>query len=620
MRTLLLIAAFLAACSERLPPLPISQTQNQSVCGDGKQEHGEACDDGNAINGDACLNDCRIAGCGDGTARSDLANGAEGFEACDDGDDDNFNACTNDCQLAGCGDGILRTDLRVLDPGYERCDDGNEQADDSCTNDCRLARCGDGILRGGLATDDPNYEACDDGNQVSGDGCSGTCRPEGCGNGVIDPGEGCDDGNNDPADGCTTACQVADCGDATVRRDLQPNDPGFEACDDGNVLPHDGCHNCALTACGDGNPRQDLAPGSMDPCLQPGAVCAVAGESCRAGLCYTIGYEACDDGDATDSNACTNACLRAACGDAILRTDLSDGAEHFEACDDGDGIDSNTCTNSCQTAVCGDGVRREDLQVGTRISCRHGEEEVCPAGESCLGDTCYTTGYEWCDDGNNSNLDRCSTACGRLGEDITHPGASCTELLELGVTESGLYWIDPDGFGEGVAAEHIYCDQVTDGGGWAILVGEGAAEPPPCSWFDVIRGTDLNPSDGALISCTSDAIFWSDSEPGPQPQARIRLTSTFDFRQTRFSGTLYATPAHSVANYWGLPDTQQREAQSEQVNQPMSCDDVLFDEAITFWEDGNTMSFVARGKYSTQNACDEPPRNTFIRLTGVAVR
>ena len=47
--------------------------------------------------------------------------------------------------------------------------------------------------------------------------------------------------------------QLECCGDGTMRLDLAPNEPGYEAWDDGNTTNEDTCTNqCTLATCGDG--------------------------------------------------------------------------------------------------------------------------------------------------------------------------------------------------------------------------------------------------------------------------------------------------------------------------------------------------------------------------------
>ncbi|NUN16176.1 MAG: hypothetical protein HUU55_21325 [Myxococcales bacterium] len=48
-------------------------------------------------------------------------------------------------------------------------------------------------------------------------------------------------------------------------------------------------------------------------------------------------------------------------------------------------------------------------------------------------------------------------------------GRDCQDLLNKGVSQSGVYWIDPDGEDVGPPTQ-VYCDQVTNGGGWALLL------------------------------------------------------------------------------------------------------------------------------------------------------
>ena len=51
--------------------------------------------------------------------------------------------------------------------------------------------------------------------------------------------------------------------------------------------------------------------------------------------------EGCDDGNLVDTDACTKKCRNAACGDGILRADLSAGQLGFEACEDGNTVDND---------------------------------------------------------------------------------------------------------------------------------------------------------------------------------------------------------------------------------------------------------------------------------------
>ena len=145
-----------------------------------------------------------------------------------------------------------------------------------------------------------------------------------------------------------------------------------EACDDGNQSDNDGCTNaCVLARCGDGITRGGLS--ENEP-----------------------GFEACDDGNEVESDACRNDCAAARCGDGIVRTDLAVDAEGFEACDDGNNVDTDACTSACLAAACGDGFVQPD------------------AGEEC-------------DDGNQEDGDECSSRCtlGACGDGIIGSGEEC---------------------------------------------------------------------------------------------------------------------------------------------------------------------------------------------------
>jgi fibro-slime domain-containing protein len=214
-------------------------------CGDGMLQTGEACDDGNDKPGDGCSADCTqrerdyvcpapgqacvlMVVCGDGKIAGD--------EHCDDGNLTDGDGCSHECEVeqgydcptpgalcsaAKCGDHIIA--------GDEACeDDDDAPADgDGCSAHCRVepgyvcekageacrkTTCNDGKKEGS--------EACDDGNQIVGDGCTPFCEAEPdcskgacssrCGDGLLLPGgdEGCDDGNQADRDGCSSKCQI----------------------------------------------------------------------------------------------------------------------------------------------------------------------------------------------------------------------------------------------------------------------------------------------------------------------------------------------------------------------------------------------------------------------------
>ncbi len=185
-------------------------------------------------------------------------------------------------------------------------------------------------------------------------------------------------------------------------------DPG-EACDDGDADDSDEClQGCVLAACGDGKVQ--------------------------------VGVEACDDGDDDDADECSNTCLLAACGDGKL------GAG--EACDDGNLSDVDACLSTCQQASCGDGFVRSGVEAcddgGASADCNldcsvaacgdhitnNAAGEDCDEGEmtaecdadctlaECGDSTLSPLAGEQCDDGNLSDNDDCSSECKKLARTI----------------------------------------------------------------------------------------------------------------------------------------------------------------------------------------------------------
>ncbi|MCB9673699.1 MAG: hypothetical protein H6737_01205 [Alphaproteobacteria bacterium] len=81
-----------------------------------------------------------------------------------------------------------------------------------------------------------------------------------------------------------------------------------------------------------------------------------------------------------------------------------------------------------------------------------------------LGEDCDDTNpaiqpgaFDACADGVDADCDGVDPLC---------PRPSCWALLQDGVTESGVYTIDP---GDGAGPKDVFCDMTTDGGGWTLV-------------------------------------------------------------------------------------------------------------------------------------------------------
>ena len=167
-----------------------------------------------------------------------------------------------------------------------------------------------------------------------------------------------------------------------------------EACDDGDADNTNACTNaCERARCGDGVTRVDLTEDAE-------------------------GFEACDDGNTVETDACSNQCAQSTCGDGIVRQDRSEGDADFEACDDGNRATDDACLNTCAAARCSDGVRRSDITEGEAATEACDDGNAGPA-DGCLpgcvaarcGDGVVYAGEEQCDDGNAVDDDACSNAC-----------------------------------------------------------------------------------------------------------------------------------------------------------------------------------------------------------------
>jgi len=216
---------------------------------------------------------------------------------------------------------------------------------------------------------------------------------------------------------------------------------------------------------------EDCASGRCD---QAAGVCLPAG--CGDGVVQE--GEACDDSGASAS--CDPDCTPVSCGDGVVNEAAG------EVCDTGpDACCAADCqaiapaSNECRAAVgpcdvvevC-DGlspVCPPNQHVGAGTECRPGNG-MCDPAERCDGaspecpeDTRLADGSE-CSDCEIGICDTCTA-----GVCVDGIARSCKEYLDARPDlPSGIYTIDPDGFG-GIERFEVECDMVMDGGGWTLV-------------------------------------------------------------------------------------------------------------------------------------------------------
>ncbi|MCU0659860.1 MAG: DUF4215 domain-containing protein [Polyangiaceae bacterium] len=383
------------------------------MCGNGKLETGESCDE-NDFGGRSCATELKNAK-------------AEGSLLC-------TGSCTIDIKACFippyCGDGIKQEN--------EECDDGNGDNTDACTSACKATCAGPGYFRE-EETGHCYFVSLNGGN--SWQGAREDCFELGPGFDLAAPstpeeldfvikslgtlqvkteeiwiggndlkkegeyvwtnGETWDYPINQPPwlgppqlselTGLETGFCLSSRPFLCERRSLSENlcrdgniNPNVEECDDGNASNSDACINsCQAAKCGDGFTR--------------------------------VGVEECDDGDSSNSDSCTTECKAAKCGDGFVRSGV-------EECDDGNEVSTDACVAGCKNAVCGDGFVRAGVEECDDANSVNTDGCVLGCKAAKCGDGFVQAGVEQCDDGNVVNGDGCNASCsGPLGRFLVDP-------------------------------------------------------------------------------------------------------------------------------------------------------------------------------------------------------
>jgi cysteine-rich repeat protein len=500
-------------------------------CGDGILQFGEECDDPTPM----CSDHCERLSCGDGRTTAP--------EECDDGNTDDADGCSATCVREVCGNGIVQA--------TEECDDGNPSNADACLNTCELASCGDGFVREtctGAECGCAGYDYCMTGHftiptvprgsffgELAGERIEYTIGFDATS--IIDTPLVAASGirvTTGPIhaelSGTPLAARIGDAIDgrpltidvlsATVRGQLPFNVArvtGFVGRTQiGFALQSNMTSALRFDTSASGDPvletvrlsrgtaRLSVVPlpgGETD--VNTGTTSLGIGDGPPAG-----GGEACDDGNESDFDDCTTACVAAACGDGFLQTSAGEQCDEgasppawcvgcmramidlcgngttetaigetcddgnrvsddgcsalcldescgdgvvqaSEECDDGANGDNDGCTDDCVLERCGDGVMQtsEECDTGAAVS----DTAACTAGcrNAICGDALVRAGDEECDDGNDVAEDGCSPSCTteRCGDGLPGAGEDCDDANAIdgdGCTAECLFEICGD--------------------------------------------------------------------------------------------------------------------------------------------------------------------------------
>jgi cysteine-rich repeat protein len=179
---------------------------------------------------------------------------------------------------------------------------------------------------------------------------------------------------------------------------------GDEECDDGNTTDTDACTNaCSNAVCGDG-----IVQEGVEMCDDGNEVeddeCTTM---CAAQTCGdgTINaMEECDDGNTDDTDACLSTCVNASCGDGFVRAEM-------EECDDGNAVETDECLTTCVPASCGDSFVQEGVEQCDDGNMDDSDACVGTCVNAACGDGFVQAMVEGCDDGNMIDDDACTNMC-----------------------------------------------------------------------------------------------------------------------------------------------------------------------------------------------------------------
>lgn len=159
--------------------------------------------------------------------------------------------------------------------------------------------------------------------------------------------------------------------------------------------------------------------------------------------CACTGGNGCDTGLECNGGICEE--IVAVCGNQAIEGD--------EQCDDGNADNTDSCTELCMPPSCDDGITSGDEIApdcgiaACGVGCEFGE--ACTIANDCLFPVCGP-------DGDNGMI-------------CQHPRSCLDYQMFTPNAEDGILTIDPDGADGDVPEMDVFCHMSKDGGGWTLV-------------------------------------------------------------------------------------------------------------------------------------------------------
>jgi hypothetical protein len=390
---------------------------------------------------------------------------------------------TGPSACVSCTDGVRNGSETGVDCGGGTCPACPTGQTCSVNSDCQT-----GICIGGVCKDPSCTDGLRNGGETDVDCGGGTCP-------TCVTGQACNGGSDCQTGLCTGGvCVNPSCTDGLRNGGETDVDCGggtCPACPTGAVC--NGNSDCQTGVCIGGICMSPSCADGLRNGSETGVDCG--GGACPA--CPTGG--ACNVGSDCQSGVCVGGTCRAAtCTDGARNgseTGVDCGGGTCPACPNGQTCNANS---DCQTGLCSGGVCAgpsctDGIRNGneTDVDCGGGTCPACLADRQCARNTDCRSGA--CNTSSTPGI--ClATSCRTLNQD--RPGLA-----------SGVYTIDTDGPGPSVPFR-VYCDMVTDGGGWTLITSFRVAPPTAGTYYqqDISRVTNSTLITPATLSSTNTSM------------------------------------------------------------------------------------------------------------------